>query len=216
MADARTAANPAPAGLTHLGIGALGVGNLFDTMEYVRNAWSSLNVPSSLAPTVDVDELDRRIGDLKAVEQWLTINLNLLKASVQALEIQRGTIATLRAYGSMLESQAQAAAAPAAEPAAAASEKAAPEAAAMVPGLDTTAWWELLQRQFDQITAAALGAHGPGEKATSGQTSDARTATAREGAPVAGSRKTGSGAKTRKSPASDHPKPARAGSRPVR
>lgn len=209
MADARTAANPAPAGLTHLGIGALGVGNLFDTMEYVRNAWSSLGVPSSLAPTTDVDELDRRIADLKAVEQWLTINLNLLKASVQALEIQRGTIATLRAYGSMLESQSQAADAPAAEPTAAAVEKKAPEAAAMVRELDTTAWWELLQRQFDQIAAATLGAHGPGAEATPGQTSDTRAASAREGAPVAGSSRTGSGTKTRKTPASDPPKPAR-------
>lgn len=104
MANSREHADPAPSGLQNLGIGALNVGNLLDTVEFVKNAWSAFGVPSSLAPTVDVDELDRRITDLKAVEQWLTMNLNLLKASVQALEIQRGTIATLKAYGAMLGS----------------------------------------------------------------------------------------------------------------
>lgn len=95
--------NKAPAGgLEALGIGPLNVGNLLDTVDFVKNAWSAFGVPSSLAPTTDIDELDRRISDLKAVEQWLAMNLNLLKTSVQALEIQRGTIATLKAYGSMI------------------------------------------------------------------------------------------------------------------
>jgi len=91
-------------GLQGLGVGPLNVGNLLDTVDFVKNAWSAFGVPSSLAPTTDVDELDRRIADLKAVEQWLTMNLNLLKGSVQALEIQRGTIATLKAYGAMIGS----------------------------------------------------------------------------------------------------------------
>jgi len=90
--------------LQGLGIGPLNVGNLLDTVDFVKNAWSAFGVPSSLAPTADVDELDRRISDLKAVEQWLAMNLNLLKTSVQALEIQRGTIATLKAYGAMIGS----------------------------------------------------------------------------------------------------------------
>ncbi|MCO5099282.1 MAG: hypothetical protein M9885_00035 [Burkholderiaceae bacterium] len=95
-----------PTGLQGLGVGPLNVGNLLDTMEFVKNAWSAFGVPSSLAPTADVEELDRRIADLKAVEQWLSMNLNLLRASVQALEVQRGTIATLKAYGAMLGSPA--------------------------------------------------------------------------------------------------------------
>ncbi|MDT3678436.1 MAG: transcriptional regulator [Burkholderiaceae bacterium] len=91
-------------GLQGLGVGPLNVGNLLDTVDFVKNAWSAFGVPSSLAPTTDVDELDRRIADLKAVEQWLTMNLNLLKGSVQALEVQRATIATLKAYGAMIGS----------------------------------------------------------------------------------------------------------------
>lgn len=107
MANTDGASGAGPTGLAGMGIGGLGVGNLLDTVEFVQNAWSSFGVPSSLTPTTDVDELDRRIADLKTVEQWLRMNLSLLETSVQALEIQRGTIVALKAYGDMLGSQAQ-------------------------------------------------------------------------------------------------------------
>lgn len=107
MANTGAASEPGPMGFPDTGIRALDVGKLLDTVEFVKNAWSSFGVPSSLVPTTDLDELDRRIADMKTVEQWLRMNLSLLEASVQALEIQRGTIATLRAYGDMLGSQAQ-------------------------------------------------------------------------------------------------------------
>lgn len=94
-------------GLGNVGIGPLNVGNMLDTMDFVRKAWSSFGVPSSFAPTVDLEELDRRITDLKAVEQWLTVNMNLLQGAIQALEIQRGTIATLKAFGAPVDAIAQ-------------------------------------------------------------------------------------------------------------
>lgn len=107
MADRPEAKDPGPTGLPGLGMGSLNIGDLFDPFEFVRTAWSSFGVPSSLTPTADLDELDRRIADLKTVEQWLTLNLNMLRTSVQALEIQRGTIAALKSYGEMLGSHAQ-------------------------------------------------------------------------------------------------------------
>lgn len=88
----------ATGGLSSVGVGPLNVGSVLDTVDFVRKAWSSFGVPSSFAPTVDVDEIDRRIADLKAVEQWLNVNMNMLQGTIQALEIQRGTIATLKAY----------------------------------------------------------------------------------------------------------------------
>jgi hypothetical protein len=53
-------------------------------------------LPSMLAPTVDVGELDKRIADLRAVEQWLELNANMLRTTIQTLEVQRATIATLK------------------------------------------------------------------------------------------------------------------------
>ena len=82
-----------------------GFGQMLDGVELVKRAWSStLNLPGSFVPTVDIDELDKRIADLKAVEQWLNMNLGMLRGTVQALEVQRGTLAAIRAFGSSLGS----------------------------------------------------------------------------------------------------------------
>jgi hypothetical protein len=53
-------------------------------------------LPSMMAPTLDVDELDKRISDLRAVEQWLELNATMLRTTIQTLEVQRATIATLK------------------------------------------------------------------------------------------------------------------------
>ena len=39
-------------------------------------------------PTMDVEELDKRIQELKNVENWLNLNLNVLKTTIQGLEVQ--------------------------------------------------------------------------------------------------------------------------------
>lgn len=101
-------------GLANVGIGPLNVGNMLDTVEFVRKAWGSLGMPPSFTPTIDLDELDKRIADLKAVEQWLNVNMNMLQGTIQALEIQRGTIATLKAFGEAVSAPV-AAVAPAAQ-----------------------------------------------------------------------------------------------------
>lgn len=48
------------------------------------------------APTVNVEELEQRISELKAVQFWLEQNLLGLKATVQALEVQKMTLVTLQ------------------------------------------------------------------------------------------------------------------------
>jgi hypothetical protein len=60
----------------------------------------SLSMMSDMmAPLTNVEELDKRITDMRAVEQWLKLNLNMLQSAIQALEVQRATLATLRAFG---------------------------------------------------------------------------------------------------------------------
>ena len=56
-------------------------------------------LPSMLAPTLDVNELEKRIADLRAVEQWLELNAGILRTTIQTLEVQRATIATLKGIG---------------------------------------------------------------------------------------------------------------------
>ena len=54
------------------------------------------NLSSWVAPTLNVEELDKRIGELKAVSFWLDQNAKALAATIQALELQRMTLATLK------------------------------------------------------------------------------------------------------------------------
>lgn len=74
-------------------------GGLFETMELMRKAWTSFALPPSVAPTIDPEEVERRIAELKTVEQWLVMNLTMLRGTIQALEIQQNTLAALNAFG---------------------------------------------------------------------------------------------------------------------
>ncbi len=85
-----------------------GAGVVTDTLDFVKNLWGAMNVPGvtsfpgMAAPTLSVEELDKKINDLKAVEAWLNLNMGMLRGSIQALEVQRGTIATLKSMGATL------------------------------------------------------------------------------------------------------------------
>src|SRR5665647_2439207 len=54
------------------------------------------NLANWIAPTLNVEELDKRIAELKAVHFWLDQNSKALGATVQALEVQKMTLATLK------------------------------------------------------------------------------------------------------------------------
>ena len=74
-------------------------------LDLIQKFWGNLPggtaVPGFLVPTVDVEELDKRISDLRAAESWLEVNLNVLRATVQGLEVQRHTIAAIRSLSAM-------------------------------------------------------------------------------------------------------------------
>ncbi len=93
-------------------------GAIGETMDFMQKMWGGMGMPtpgntslagmpqrmpSMLAPTIDVDELDKRIADLRAVQQWLELNAGMLRTTIQTLEVQRATIATLKGIsGAML------------------------------------------------------------------------------------------------------------------
>jgi len=54
------------------------------------------NLGSWIAPSLNVEELDKRISELKTVQFWLEQNSKALGATVQALEVQKMTLATLK------------------------------------------------------------------------------------------------------------------------
>lgn len=87
--------NPTPNGMP-------GMGAMNDTLDFVKKLWGGMSVPGMVAPTVSVDELQQKIADLKAVESWLNLNLTMLRNTIQALEIQSATLATIQSMGTAM------------------------------------------------------------------------------------------------------------------
>ncbi|MBN9410448.1 MAG: hypothetical protein J0H69_14970 [Burkholderiales bacterium] len=65
-------------------------------------------VPGWVAPTLDVEEIERRIEELRAVQFWLEQNTTALKATLQALEVQKMTLAALRGMNFSMDDMAAA------------------------------------------------------------------------------------------------------------
>ena len=63
----------------------------------------------SAFPGLDTDELEKRIKDLKSVENWLNLNLNILKSTIQGLEVQHATMMALKSFGDAVSASATAA-----------------------------------------------------------------------------------------------------------
>ncbi len=136
-----------------------------------------------VAPTLNVEDLDKRISELKAVQFWLDQNAMALKATIQALEVQKMTLATLKGMNVSMAEVAKAftvqpseaaeprtpAARPAPEPAPAPEPGPAAQAPAVEAGeaqadadaarpgvIDAMQWWGALTQQFQQIAANAM------------------------------------------------------------
>jgi hypothetical protein len=123
-----------------------------DPFEFLKKSWAGINsLPKSVTPTFDIEELDKRITDMKAVENWLQLNLSMLQGTIKTMEIQRGTLATLKDLGQSLTPQT--ATVLAKDLASGIQQAAAAQNAA--------AWWELLQNQFNQVTQAAAATLKP-------------------------------------------------------
>lgn len=141
----------------------------FDFLQGLSKGAAQANSASSPAsaafnqwftPTMSAEDLDKRIGELKTVQFWLEQNTRALAATIQALEVQKMTLATLKSMnfpmsGAFAASSADQAAAPAA-PAAAAPSEAAPEVKSASPAVDPMQMWNALTQQFQNIAATAL------------------------------------------------------------
>lgn len=130
----------------------------FNPFEFLTTPWGKLPLGSAVPGinsfnAADLQELDKRIQELKAVEQWLSLNLNLLKTTIQGLEVQRGTVAAIQSFTQSMTKTGE--------------EPANPKATAQsnpgpLPPLGKEAtteqaafWWESMQQQFGQMMQAA-------------------------------------------------------------
>jgi len=185
-----------------------GAGSISDTMEFMRKMWGSMGTPAMGIPSLSVEEINKKISDLKTVASWLELNMNMLRATIQTLEVQSATLTTLQAMGAILTTregdgaaaaktgspfgfpawppqskpaEAAPAAAPEREPEPNVEPEEAPQPEAAAPSTsggkpdptapdfqasmaNPTAWWNLLQEQFQQAVGNVLADQPPAAK----------------------------------------------------
>lgn len=145
----------------------------FDFLQgLVKNAGAALpSIGQWVAPTLNPEELEKRIEELRTVQFWLEQNARMLAATIQALEVQRMTLSTLKTMNVQVGDLREAlkivapAAAPAPAPAtnkspARSRGKAAKAEAAAAAGIagvvDPMQWWGALTKQFTQLASTAM------------------------------------------------------------
>ncbi|MFM7026126.1 MAG: PhaM family polyhydroxyalkanoate granule multifunctional regulatory protein [Limnohabitans sp.] len=170
---------------------AFGFGKFVPGFDFLQSLAKSASQPSTagsaipgmsswVAPTLSVEELDKRIQELKAVQFWLEQNGTALKATIQALEVQKMTLTTLQGMNVNMSELAKAFTARAPEPTASAAPEPKPQAAPEPPAapqaaarprrstkaqankpdtgatVDPMQWWGSLTQQFQNIASAAM------------------------------------------------------------
>lgn len=166
-----------------------GANAMGDTLAFVKQLWGSMKIPGMAMPSLSPEDIDKQIADLKAVESWLQVNMNMLRGSIQALEVQSATLTALRSVG---ESFAKAASG--AGTSAAADDKPAFEspfqssfqspfqssfqspfeqathdgasadpASMAAPFANAAVWWNAMQEQFSNVVGQAMQQATPTE-----------------------------------------------------
>ena len=111
-----------------------------------------------VVPTLDPQELDKRINELRTVQFWLEQNVRMIAGTIQALEVQKMTLSTLKTMNVHMEDLRSSlqikptATGPQASPA--------PSEAKPVhdnpAGVDPMQWWNSLTQQFTQLATEAM------------------------------------------------------------
>jgi hypothetical protein len=110
-----------------------------DPFEFLKKLWSpmGLPMPGVVPPLLDPKEVDKRIADLRSVENWLSMNLSVLRMTIQGLEMQRATLAAFQSLQAPATAGQQ--------------QTDVPTAAASA----AEAWWSLLQSQTQPLPDTA-------------------------------------------------------------
>lgn len=147
----------------------------FDFLQgLVKNAGAALpSIGQWVAPTLNPEELEKRIEELRTVQFWLEQNARMLAATIQALEVQRMTLSTLKTMNVPIAQLRdslmvrESAVAPAAAHGMAPRKAAARAGTARRPSpagaatpaagvVDPMQWWSALTKQFTQLASTAM------------------------------------------------------------
>jgi hypothetical protein len=70
-----------------------------DLFEFMQKMWNPMSfpIPGMLTPTVDVNEIQNKIRELKTVETWLTMNVGFVQMTIKTLEMQKAALESMGA-----------------------------------------------------------------------------------------------------------------------
>ena len=153
----------------------------------VKNAGAALpSIGQWIAPTLNPEELQKRIDELRTVQFWLEQNARMLGATIQALEVQRMTLSTLQTMNVQVDdlteslkikmpppqaeppdlaAAAQVAKPPARKTASQSTDEATALPSSAQPVVDPMQWWGALTNQFAQLATSAMKDTGAADAA---------------------------------------------------
>jgi len=72
-----------------------------DMLEFMQKMWNPMGfpLPGMVAPTISIEEVERKITELRSVENWLKMNLAFLEMTIKTLEMQKSALETLSGKG---------------------------------------------------------------------------------------------------------------------
>ena len=68
-----------------------------DMLEFMQKMWNPMSfpLPGMVVPTIDVEELERKLTELRTIENWLKMNQAFLQMTIKTLEMQKSALETL-------------------------------------------------------------------------------------------------------------------------
>jgi hypothetical protein len=90
-----------------------------DALEFMQRMWNPLGIampgfaapasqagsaapgmpfphPAAMFAALDPAEIDRKIGELKIIENWLTMSVNMMQMSIKTMELQKASLEAMR------------------------------------------------------------------------------------------------------------------------
>ncbi|EXI79724.1 MAG: hypothetical protein AW10_02209 [Candidatus Accumulibacter appositus] len=138
--------------------------SLTDPMSFAKKMFGNMgfSLPGMVTPTLDVEEIEKKVRDLKAVESWLKMNLSMLQMTIQGLEMQCVTLNAVRAMGQMGSNFTPGAAGGSSDDGAQAGLLGAAGGADALK--QATMWpWTMMQQMQEQMKQAAAAAQQAGQ-----------------------------------------------------
>jgi hypothetical protein len=93
-----------------------------DALEFMQRMWNPLGIglpgfaapaatmpgqpagmpfpnPAALFAALDPAEVDRKIAELRIIENWLTMSLSMMQMSIKTMELQKASLEAMRGSG---------------------------------------------------------------------------------------------------------------------